>query len=300
MKDLIIILGCLFFFIACNKEEDGKLKPTDTHRDWFVVYDDPNDPLKHEIFLIYEAFKVPIFIDDTIGEEERVDPYGNPYTHYEVLDVLYKINGGETYLSDTCIETRNTTDLMNGVKLIKEYVLPLIPFRIAPMSYFIVEELYAHSLEKGRYFSGMQTTVIANLSYLKDMSQEEWKDLGTEIASVDFAQYVMEECERELLPFYKVSNDVYGHSVYDRTLLATGNPPVLSTPTEEYGMLMLDGKSTLTQEQDIIQFIKQVLLGDKNAFMEKYKEWPLVKQKYEIMETLMNKALKEIENTEKK
>lgn len=299
MKDLIIILGCLFFFIACNKEEDGKLKPTETHRDWFVAYDDPNDPLKHEIYLAYEAFKVPIFIDDTIGEEERVDPYGNPYTHYEVLDVFYKIDGGK-YSTDTCIETRNTTDLMNGVKLIKEYVLPLIPFRIAPMSYFIVEELYARSTKRGRYFNGMQTTVIGDLSYLKDMSREEWKDLGAEIASVDFAQYVMEEYEKELLPFYKVSNDVYGYKIYDRQLSDRGNPPVLSTPTEEYGMLMLDGKNTLSQEEDIIQFIKQALLGDRNAFMEKYKEWPLVKQKFEIMETLMNKALKEIENTEKK
>lgn len=299
MKDLITILGCLFFFIACNKEEDGKLKPTDTHRDWFVVYDDPNDPLKHEIYLTYEAFKVPIFVDDTIGEEERVDPYGNSYTHYEVLDIFYKIDQGK-YSTDTCIETRNTVDLMNGVKLIKEYVLPLIPFRIAPMSYLLVEELYARSSKKGSYFNGMQTTVIGNVGSLKDMPREEWKALGAEIASVDFAQYVMEEYEKELLPFYKVSNDVYGYKIYDRQLSTTGTPPLLSTPTEEYGMLMLNEKNTLTQEKDIIQFIKQVLLGDRDAFMDKYKEWPLVKQKYEMMETLMNKAVKEIENAAKK
>lgn len=65
-------------------------------------------------------------------------------------------------------------------------------------------------------------------------------------------------------------------------------------------MLILDGTSTLSQEKDIIQFIKQVLLGDKKVFMEKYKEWSLVKQKYEMMETLMDKALKEIENGGKK
>lgn len=299
MKDLIIILGCLFFFIACNKEEDGKLKPTETHRDWFVAYDDPNDPLKHEIYLTYEAFKVPVFVDDTIGEEVRVDPYGNSYTHYEVLDVFYKIDQGK-YSSDTCIESRNVTDLRNGVKLIKEYVLPLIPFRIAPMSYLLVEELYARTSKKSSYFNGMQTTVVGNVSYLKDMSPEEWKALGAEIAGVDFAQYVMEEYEKELLPFYKVSNDVYGFKVYDQLLSKRRNPPFLSTPPEEYGMLILDGTSTLSQEKDIIQFIKQVLLGDKKVFMEKYKEWPLVKQKYEMMETLMNKALKEIENGGKK
>ena len=33
---------------------------------------------------------------------------------------------------------------------------------------------------------------------------------------------------------------------------------------------------------------------------EKYEEWSQVRQKYEMMETLMNKALKEIENGEKK
>ena len=65
-------------------------------------------------------------------------------------------------------------------------------------------------------------------------------------------------------------------------------------------MLILDGTSTLSQEKDVIQFIKQVLLGDKKAFMEKYEEWSQVRQKYEMMETLMNKALKEIENGEKK
>lgn len=299
MKDLIIILGCLFFFIACNKEEDGELKPTETHRDWFVAYDDPDDPLKHEIYLTYEAFKVPVFVDDTIGVEVRVDPYGNSYTHYEVLDVFYKIDQGK-YLKDTCIESGNVTDLRNGVKLIKEYVLPLIPFRIAPMSYLLVEELYARSTKKSSYFNGMQTTVVGNISYLKDMSREEWKALGAEIAGVDFAQYVMEEYEKELLPFYKVSNDVYGSKVYDQSLSGRRNPPFLSTPPEEYGMLILDETSTLTQEKDIIQFIKQVLLGDKKAFMEKYKEWPLVKQKYEMMETLMNKALEEIKNGGKK
>lgn len=132
------------------------------------------------------------------------------------------------------------------------------------------------------------------------MSREEWKALGAEIAGVDFAQYLMEEYEKELLPFYKVSNDVYVFKVYDQSLSIRRNPPFLSTPPEEYGMLILDGTSTLSQEKDVIQFIKQVLLGDKKAFMEKYEEWSQVRQKYEMMETLMNKALKEIENGEKK
>lgn len=76
----------------------------------------------------------------------------------------------------------------------------------------------------------MQTTVVGNVSYLKDMPPEEWKAFGTEIAGVDFAQYVMGEYEKELLPFYKVSNGVYGFKVYDQSLSNRRNPPFLSLP----------------------------------------------------------------------
>ena len=87
-KYIWFILAC-FLTVGCSDENE--LKPSSADRDWFVI-EDSEDHIGHERFLLYEKYGIPVFVNDTIGVEERgVDYYGNPVMYYCTLDINYTV-----------------------------------------------------------------------------------------------------------------------------------------------------------------------------------------------------------------
>ena len=97
-------LLALSLLAACGDEE-GNPGVSDLDRDWYVIEDNPGDPVDHERFLIYDQYGVSVYYNDTVGSMIRQDRWGNDYRHYEVLQVFYapgspKPEGGFTLLDD--------------------------------------------------------------------------------------------------------------------------------------------------------------------------------------------------------
>lgn len=82
----LLLLG--FCFGGCNSEDD--LTPSGYEKNWMVIgeptTDDPVDKIRYEL---YRDYGVSTYYNDTIGQEERIDMNGTPYTYYEVLRVFY-------------------------------------------------------------------------------------------------------------------------------------------------------------------------------------------------------------------
>lgn len=77
MKKIIYVLGfvVLMCMVACSGEDD--LTPSSLDNNWWVNVDNPDDPLDHFIFGVYEQYNVPIFYTDTVGTREEKDAFGN-------------------------------------------------------------------------------------------------------------------------------------------------------------------------------------------------------------------------------
>ena len=77
MRNYILLILVCFLTIRCNSDEN-ELTPSRADRDWFAI-EDSDDPVGHELYLLYEKYNLPVFVNDTIGQEDRgVDYYGNP------------------------------------------------------------------------------------------------------------------------------------------------------------------------------------------------------------------------------
>ena len=51
--------------IACSKE--STLESRINLDELYVIQDDPDDPVKHRIYEIYETYGIPVYFNDTIG-----------------------------------------------------------------------------------------------------------------------------------------------------------------------------------------------------------------------------------------
>ena len=77
MKHVIILLIALVCVTSCSKE-DAIDKQT-VLENVYTIEDDPNDPVQHKRYQIYQTYQVPVYFNDTISVKEiGTDWYGNP------------------------------------------------------------------------------------------------------------------------------------------------------------------------------------------------------------------------------
>ena len=75
--------------IACGNEDT--LESQIHFDDLYGIQDDPNDPVKHEIYNIYKEYGVPVYFNDTIGRIFlKTDVNGQPVYQIETLDLAWR------------------------------------------------------------------------------------------------------------------------------------------------------------------------------------------------------------------
>ena len=87
MRRFIYICFCLLM-ITCSKE--STLESRINLDELYVIQDDPDDPVKHRIYEIYETYGIPVYFNDTIGRIFlKSDVHGPPVYQYENLDLAW-------------------------------------------------------------------------------------------------------------------------------------------------------------------------------------------------------------------
>ncbi len=297
MKAKILFLGyiCgLFLFGSCYKEND--ISPSYLDRNWYVLEDSEN-PLDHQRYLVYKEYGIPIFYKDTIGSQNRgVDAFGEPVIYYEVINPDYTI---ETMFKKTTFElSEQEDDLINGVKLIGERVMPeLISPVLYPRCFLLVKKITLSNVSsyEANCFRGMMTTLVSCVEKLKDMSDAELKRLAMEVVGEQIGAYLADSCVVELESFINVSRKEVNPTgtLYSFRLLLSSSPKM--APVENYGFLSFDRKEannantcfTVTEQRDVMDYVTEVYMNDDVAFKEKYKDYPYVLKKYDLMKKVV-------------
>ena len=138
MKKSIYIL--LLAVLACSCREDDILDSQVRLDNLYTITDDPNDPVKHRIYGIYEKYGVPVYFNDTIGQVQMsTDVHGNPYYRYETLDLGWDFNKYEklTYRFDYITDPERQYEMLDAV----EYYLENTTKPLWPHSFFIAEHM---------------------------------------------------------------------------------------------------------------------------------------------------------------
>lgn len=175
MKKICLLALAFVSLVATSCQDEEETVFTDYDKNWFVIEDDANDPAQHAAYTFYKDFGIPVFYNDTIGTQERVDLWGNHYTHYETLTLAYSIGGNLSAGSDPSISNFTYCDKAVGptaLQWLREEVMPSIPNKAHIHSILLVENLYSRAY--GSYaFRGVNTIVIGNASRLGSMSNTE-------------------------------------------------------------------------------------------------------------------------------
>lgn len=287
MRKLVLMYSMLFLYACFACSDNENLEPSGFDKDWFVIENDPGDPLKSLVYDIYVNKKVPVFYNDTIGWSIRGEgENGNPAKHYQILVPNYSIDYMNTnYRFVVC---RNNELILNAVRFLKERVLDRMPVEAMPKSYFLVDSVVFFDTEAQNAYKGMMTTVCGRISEIPDMSEEELQELALEILVLDYAPYLCRTYSEELKGFYLQTNAFAGENYYgveDYDIYEIEQ-------MYEYGFLreISDYSFTPTEEEDVADYVKCILAYSDEEFADMYGEYDIIMAKYDIMKRILAKV----------
>ena len=153
----VLLLSVLFS--ACDKEDN--LTPSNLGKDWFTI-ENSEDPVDRAIYQFYEETGIPVFYNDTIGQETRVDNWGNSYTHYEILQFSSSALGGtETPNPFSAYELCPKESVIDGLEFLREEIVPVLPESIKIRSFLLLKSLTPrNSTTSKEAFKGLNTVLI--------------------------------------------------------------------------------------------------------------------------------------------
>ena len=163
-NNFLYILFLSVLFTACDKEDH--LTPSNVGRDWFTI-EDSNDPVDHAIYQFYTETGIPVFYNDTIGEETRFDHWGNSYTHYEILQFgSSSLGGTETPNPFSSYELCPKEDVVDGLEFLREEIVPVLPESIKITSFLLLKSLtpWNPAVVSNEAFKGLNTVLISRVS----------------------------------------------------------------------------------------------------------------------------------------
>ncbi|MDE5612367.1 MAG: hypothetical protein K2I90_10170 [Odoribacter sp.] len=276
-------------FTACDKEED--LTPSGLGRDWFVIMDS-EDPVDKAIYQFYVETGIPVFYNDTIGEETRVDNWGNAYTHYEVLQFSSSSLGGmATGVPFMSWEFCPKEDVVDGLQFLREEIVPVLPESIKIRSLLLLKSMtpYYGRGVSDEAFKGLNTVLVSHVPELKDMSDAERLNMKGAVMNALLATPVAAHTE-ELASFYQTTRGCYTENLYGCYGWYFYNRYNFSDP-RMVGFLKdpdpSDGSNMPTETEDVGMYIKAMFIYTPKEFEALYGAFDAVMTKYRIMVSVL-------------
>jgi hypothetical protein len=302
LKNILLLGIILLSLSACQKEETMDFPDYD--KNWYVVDDNPNDSVSHAIYLFYKDFGIPVFINDTIGTQQRVDVFNHEYTHYETLTLNYSMGGLPSAGSSPIVNNFTYTNRANVpafLMYLRKEIMPILPKVIHIQSLFLVDQMTSYAF--GSYaFKGLNTLVISNVSRLSTMSDDEKRKMKSAILRSALTDYILNQNEysSQLAKFYQVSRslsptkDIYNmYQGYLRQYVTGADPNDWDHPTvQEVGFLGTDPIYTnytpSSTWMDVNMYVEASYIYSQDEFTQLYGTYPYIMQKYTIIQNIIN------------
>ena len=286
MNRLILpMLLAVALFTSCNDDDD--LKPSYLEQNWFVI-EDSDDPIDHLVYLFYEKTGIPVFYNDTIGVSERIDAFGNTYTHYTLLFTDYALGGVGTSPTLTHYSLCPKESVPDGLEFLETEIIPMLPEDLHIRSFLLLDTLETWGLGS-ESFKGLNTVMVAKIPRLQDMTEEEQVKLKACVLRSIFTASIS-NFEEELATFYQTTRsyytteDLYGYNSWYFTQYTPYTEP------QEVGFLGVDPSYTSclpTESMDVSMYIEAMFTYSREEFMEMYGNYEAIVKKYGILESIL-------------
>lgn len=310
------VCACLLFGYGCNKDEEEINTPSYADKNWFMVSNKPGE-LNQLLYQIYKDTGMPIFVNDTLGEENyAVDASGDPIERTELFNLSYILFGtADSQVKDSIpnkriVQSADTAAMIMAAELIRDRVLPYVPKlgEGRAKCYFLVDSLnmnFTYSVydyDTWQYvaytcwipntiYTAQKGVVVGDLSDICKMTEEE-KDLWCgRIIAAKATSWIMENFD--LNEWYNITDDGdFSNSFYNRKLTSFyaeyAYNIVDSAGMFDYYLVLEEFgvKQCYTQEQDVREYIARVYAyrGRENEFLSQYKPDSKVVRKFQLMQ----------------
>lgn len=285
----LYVLFLSVLLTACDKEED--LTPSNLGKDWFTI-EDSNDPVDGAIYQFYKETGIPVYYNDTIGQETRVDNWGNSYTHYEILQFSASALGGTAtpnpfYAYELCPKEY----VVDGLAFLREEIVPLLPESIKIRSILFMKSLASYNTAiSNEAFKGLNTVLISRVPELQTMNEAERLNMKGAVLNAVLATPVAAHTE-ELAAFYQTTRSCYTSvDLYGCNSWRFYNQYGFSDP-RSVGFLKdpnpYDYSNMPTETQDVGMYISAILTSTPEEFEATYGAFDAVMTKYRIMVSVL-------------
>ncbi len=299
MKNILFIIAVCFTLtlVSCRKEPFTEFPDYD--KNWLALADNPNDPVIHANYQFYQETGIPVFVNDTIGSQQRVDVFGKTYTHYEVLSLSYSLGGLQSGPPPNVQSFTycNQEDVPAALTFLRSEIMPTIG-KIHVPSIFLVENMNTNAF--GTYaYKGFNTVAIAQISKISTMSPTTKADYKAAILRAMLTNSVLDNKYADILDkFYGVSRkfvpnrDAYGLATYFlNSNYVTGLPSGTPITLQAIGFLDADARissySPLSTWLDVCMYIEAAMVNTDAQFKQKYAAYPNILIKYTYIRQIL-------------
>lgn len=310
MKKILYFFATALVALSMQScSEDETIFP-DYEKDWFVLQDS-SDPAEHAAYTFYQKYGFPVFLNDTIGTQQRIDQFGQEYTYSKVLSLNSSMGGGVSAGSDGFYGQLVYADKAiapEAINYLKDKLMPLIPSFLHIHSILLVEGI---QYQQDALRIGLNTLLIAKASQLSGYTEAQTKSLASSITSAYLSKSIVGNVENneQLERFYNVSREIYANAdVYNYSTWYFSNRYMEGCPFDAYDYSITAEQkmnwagfinaqppyfnTSPTTQQDVSMFIEAYLNYTESEFREKYAESPRIIKKYEIIKPMLDKILK--------
>ena len=143
-KIVIALLLGWCIFLGC--EDENIVSEPSYYENFWEIKDNPNDPVQHRAFEIYQQYGVPVFLNDTIGKIfVKVDIHGDSVFRYETIDLNWNFSSESYNTPYTHTYIKETDKCLVALELAAKY-LETIPAGIYPFSMLLTEKTVRPSM----------------------------------------------------------------------------------------------------------------------------------------------------------
>lgn len=286
----LVILALVLGLVSCSKEEVTILPDYD--KNWLVVEEDPNDATTQARFAFFKETGVPIYINDTIGTQERIDVFGKAFTHHEVLSLNYSLSTPAVGAPPLVMNVKYPAkqDVPTALSFLKTEIIPMVPTTVHVPSILLAESFWSNAF--GNYaFKGFNTVLIGEISKIGTMdSATKAKYKGAILRSIFTNAVLAEKYEATLEKFYNVSRkfvptrDAYNIYIPQLGNFVTGLPAGTTVSPQDIGFLGADGRNSyytpMSTWMDVSLYLDAIFGNTTQQFTEQYGTYPAIMVKH--------------------
>ena len=131
------LIALLLAVVSCRKE--NALVPSDEDENYFVIKDNPNDPVDHAIYEFYNATGIAGFCNDTIHRKRIGDSEGQQQYTYITLSLSYTLFSNQ-YIYFRPVSNKGRIPAL--LHLLRQDFLPGLPENFQIPSLFFVDSIW--------------------------------------------------------------------------------------------------------------------------------------------------------------